>query len=83
MRIPCPYCGERDSQEFLYKGDAAPTRPEGDSGFVDYLYMRDNPAGPIDEHWYHAQGCRNWIVVTRSTLTHEISGAVLASEAKP
>jgi sarcosine oxidase subunit delta len=77
MRIPCPYCGPRGSHEFVYRGDAAPGRPADESGLFDYLYLRDNPAGPIDEHWYHAQGCRRWIVVTRDTRTHAIAGARL------
>jgi sarcosine oxidase subunit delta len=78
MRIPCPYCGERDSHEFVYRGDAAPKRPSGDEGFHDYVHLRANPAGPINEHWYHAQGCRNWIVVRRDTQTHQVFGASLA-----
>jgi heterotetrameric sarcosine oxidase delta subunit len=81
MRILCPYCGERGVHEFVYRGDAAPTRPEEEDGFFAYVYLRDNPAGPLAEHWYHAQGCRNWITVTRDTVTHEISAAVLAREA--
>ena len=80
MRIPCPYCGERDAQEFVYRGDAAPERPEGGDDSCAYTYLRDNPAGPMREHWYHAQGCRNWIVVTRDTRTHAISGAALATD---
>lgn len=80
MRIPCPYCGERDAQEFVYRGDAAPQRPSDEADFYDYVYMRENPDGPIDEHWYHAQGCRTWIVVTRDTRTHVISGTRLARE---
>lgn len=80
MRIPCPYCGDRDSGEFVYRGDASPVRPDDDGCFYDYVYLRDNFAGIIDEHWYHAQGCRNWIVVTRDTLTHKIGGARLARE---
>lgn len=28
MRINCPFCGERDSSEFTYLGDAEPTRPD-------------------------------------------------------
>ena len=81
MRIPCPYCGERDAQEFVYRGDAAPHRPETDEGFYDYVYLRDNVIGSMQEHWYHAQGCRNWITVTRDTRTHRVDGAVLAREA--
>lgn len=82
MRIPCPYCGERDLHEFVYRGDASPTRPDSGTAqaqFIDYVYMRDNVAGTIAEHWYHAQGCRNWLVVKRDTRTHSISGATLAS----
>jgi methylglutamate dehydrogenase subunit B len=84
MRIPCPFCGERDVHEFVYRGDASLTRPEGgasEAAFVEYVYMRENPAGPLAEHWYHAQGCRNWLVVTRDTRSHAISGASLAREA--
>jgi sarcosine oxidase subunit delta len=80
MRIPCPYCGERDSQEFVYRGDAAPIRPVGDEGFYDYVYLRANRAGTMAEHWYHAQGCRNWLVVDRDTQTHTIFGAALTKE---
>ena len=82
MRIPCPYCGERDSREFVTRGDAGPQRPEGgdEEAFHAYLYLRDNPKGALREHWYHAQGCRNWIVVERDTVTHAIHGAVLAKD---
>ena len=77
MQIPCPYCGERDAHEFVYRGDAAPTRPDSEAGFYGYVYLRDNIAGRMREYWYHAQGCRSWIVVQRDTRTHEISGASL------
>ena len=86
MRIPCPFCGDRDAHEFVYRGDASPVRPDagaGEAAFFDYAYLRDNPAGPIDEHWYHAQGCRNWIVVTRDTRSHAIAGARLSRTATP
>ena len=72
MRIPCPHCGDRDVSEFVYRGDAGPVRPTDDAAMFDYVHLRDNPAGPMAEHWYHAQGCRNWIVVTRDTRTHAI-----------
>ena len=83
MRIPCPFCGERDSAEFVYRGDASPVRPaaeEGEAAFAEYVYLRRNPVGEIQEHWYHAQGCRNWLVVTRDTRTHHISDCTLAKE---
>ena len=83
MRIDCPYCGSRDTGEFVYRGDAAPVRPEApvESQFVDYVYIRDNRAGWIDEHWYHLHGCRQWLRVRRNTLSHEIASAALANEA--
>ncbi|HEX7390355.1 MAG TPA: sarcosine oxidase subunit delta [Acidiphilium sp.] len=81
MRIPCPFCGDRDAREFVYRGDAAPRRPTADDEFHDYVYLRANPAGAMRELWYHAQGCRSWIVVTRDTRTHEIFGAELAKDA--
>jgi heterotetrameric sarcosine oxidase delta subunit len=80
MRIHCPHCGERDSGEFAYHGDAGPARPDGKGleamqAFVDYVHLRDNPAGPHRELWYHLGGCRAWLVVTRDTRTHEIFAA--------
>jgi sarcosine oxidase subunit delta len=80
MRIPCPFCGPRDSREFTYLGDAVPGRPDPQAvdaldRFVDYVYSRDNPAGPHREFWYHGAGCQSWLVVTRDTRSHEIVGA--------
>lgn len=85
MRIPCPYCGSRDHSEFAYLGDATPKRPDPAKQsaadlFFDYVYLRDNPAGTIQEFWYHASGCRSWLVVTRDTRNHDISGTRLAME---
>jgi sarcosine oxidase subunit delta len=81
MRIACPHCGARDVREFSYLGDATverpdPGAPDALARFVDYVYLRDNPAGPHRELWYHASGCQAWLVVTRDTRTH----AVLAVE---
>lgn len=80
MRIPCPFCGNRDSREFVTRGDAAPQRPADatdQTAMFDYVYQRANPAGTLHEHWYHAAGCRNWIVVTRDTRSHEVLGVGL------
>ena len=48
--------------------------------FYEYQYLRDNIAGPMQELWYHEQGDRSWLVVTRNTVTHEISKVELARE---
>ncbi len=79
MRISCPHCGTRGSEEFSYRGAADPVRPLADASaeaWHDYVYLRDNPAGEIRELWHHAHGCRRWLVVTRDTRTHAIAAAV-------
>jgi sarcosine oxidase subunit delta len=86
MIINHPILGPRDAQEFVYLGDAALIdRPDGlaegaQDAFHDYLYLRDNPAGAHRELWYHEQGDRSWLVVTRNTLTHEITSVELARD---
>jgi sarcosine oxidase subunit delta len=78
VRIVCPYCGERGNEEFSYLGDASPVRPDpagADAAqkFAEYVYLRDNPRGPLRELWYHTAGCHSWLVVTRDTISHEIT----------
>ena len=86
MIIEHPLLGPRDAQEFVYLGDAAMIdRPDWQAdnaaeAFHDYLYLRDNPAGEHQELWYHEQGDRSWLVVTRNTLTHEITDVKLARD---
>ena len=77
MRIRCPFCGERDSSEFTYLGDAGFRRPAFDGSdaqtqFFEAVYLRGNPAGRHEELWYHGMGCRGWLHVARDTRTHEI-----------
>lgn len=86
MIINHPLCGPRDASEFVYLGDASlihrpdPTTADAARQFYEYLYLRDNPAGVHRELWYHEQGDRSWLVVTRNTLTHEILEVELAVE---
>jgi heterotetrameric sarcosine oxidase delta subunit len=86
MIIPHPLLGPRDSQEFTYLGDAALIdRPDWQADgavdqFYDYLYLRTNPAGLHRELWFHEQGDRSWLVVTRDTRTHEVISAELARD---
>ena len=86
MIINHPLLGPRDSQEFVYLGDASLiNRPDGLAEgsvdtFHDYLYLRDNPAGEHRELWYHEQGDRSWLVVTRNTVTHEILAVEMARD---
>lgn len=86
MIIDHPLLGPRDAAEFVYKGDASLIdRPDWQAEdaaeqFHDYMYLRDNPAGAHRELWYHEQGDRSWLVVTRNTLTHEITMVELARD---
>ena len=86
MLIDHPLLGPRDASEFVYLGDAALIdRPDGLSDtaareFYEYLYLRDNPAGTNRELWFHEAGDRSWLVVTRDTVTHEITAVELARD---
>ena len=86
MIINHPLLGPRDSAEFTYMGDAALIdRADWQSetaakDFYEYGYLRENPAGWLDELWFHEAGDRSWLVITRNTLTHEISKVVLARD---
>ncbi|MEM7399111.1 MAG: sarcosine oxidase subunit delta [Pseudomonadota bacterium] len=85
MRITCPYCGARNLEEFTYRGDATVKRPDSldesaTEAWVDYVYLRKNPAGLHKEFWQHTGGCHAWLEVTRDTTTHEIVAVELASK---
>jgi len=86
MIINHPLLGPRDAAEFVYLGDASLIdRPDWQDEqaaekFHDYLYLRDNPAGEHQELWYHEQGDRSWLIVTRDTLTHDILKVELARD---
>lgn len=74
-QISCPHCGTRDEREFHYRGDATVKRPAADApqqAFFEYVYLRNNPKGWHTEFWVHALGCRQWLIVERHTVTHEI-----------
>lgn len=86
MIINHPLLGPRDAEEFVHLGDATLlNRPDwqaddADEQFHDYVYLRDNPAGIYRELWYHEQGDRSWLVVTRCTLTHDIKSVKMARD---
>jgi len=75
IRIPCPFCGERDHSEFSYGGDGSIVYPELDAPvdqWVDAVFQRENIRGVQTESWQHVSGCRQWLLVERDTMTHEI-----------
>ena len=86
MIINHPHLGPRDASEFTILGDASLiNRPDwqaddADNAFYTYLYLRDNPAGLHRELWFHEQGDRSWLVVTRDTRTHVVIDVAIASD---
>ena len=86
MVINHPNLGRRDAAEFTILGDASIlNRPDwqadnADDAFYAYVYLRDNPAGLHRELWFHEQGDRSWLIVTRDTLTHAVVDVSLASD---
>ena len=76
IRIKCPYCGERDHSEFSYGGYASIEYPELDASQEDWvkaIFFRENIKGVQRETWHHLNGCRMWLEVERSTITHQIT----------
>ena len=86
MKINHPLLGPRDAHEFTYYGDASllnrpdPKSETAEQDLHDYVYLRDNPAGEHRELWFHTHGDRSWLVVTRNTITHEITHVELARD---
>lgn len=86
MIIHHPLLGPRDASEFVYLGDArlihrpCAAAPDASDRFHDYLYLRDNPAGLHRELWFHEHGDRSWLVVTRDTVSHEITNVEMARD---
>jgi heterotetrameric sarcosine oxidase delta subunit len=81
--ITCPHCGTRPKEEFTIRGDASVVRPApsaSDEAWHRYVHIRDNPRGRYLEHWHHASGCRRWLIVDRSNVTHEVFSVVDAGE---
>jgi len=75
IRIPCPFCGERDHSEFTYGGDGSINYPELNAPkevWLEAVFQRENICGLQIETWHHVNGCRMWLFVERDTMTHEI-----------
>ena len=74
IRIPCPNCGPRPIQEFVY-GEirAVPdSLTDPDERDLDRAFMSQNSEGPSTERWFHTHGCRRWLTVRRDTRNDEI-----------
>jgi len=86
MIINHPLLGPRDASEFSYLGDASlmqrpnPKSETAAQDFYEYQYLRENTPGEMRELWFHEQGDRSWLVVTRNISTHEITKVELARD---
>jgi heterotetrameric sarcosine oxidase delta subunit len=86
MQLPCPWCGERDENEFVYGGPSAVVRPplhSSDETWGRYLYFRVNAKGPSLERWRHTFGCGQWFSLVRDAVTHQVSAAYQFGEPIP
>ena len=74
MEIDCPHCGPRAQTEFAYERtlDSIVTLAMPATEAVARLYARTNPRGLDDELWRHSFGCRQWLVLRRHRVSHEI-----------
>jgi sarcosine oxidase subunit delta len=64
--------------EFRYAGDAGVDRPDrtvDDKAWAQYLHFRRNAKGAARELWIHSSGCGRWIVLSRDTVTHVVTGS--------
>ena len=70
--IDCPNCGPRPSTDFRYGGETRPVEDPSSSELdeIKRLWMRRNVAGDQTERWFHRDGCRRWLTITRNTVTN-------------
>ena len=86
MIINHPLLGPRDASEFSYLGDASlmhrpnPKSETAAQEFYEYQYLRENTPGEMRALWFHEQGDRSWLIVTRNISTHEITKVELARD---
>ena len=72
--LPCPNCGPRDVNEFVYAGEVSvrPKKPPSVAQLSAYVYLRRNVAGVQREWWFHRFGCELWFQAERDTRTNEV-----------
>jgi heterotetrameric sarcosine oxidase delta subunit len=86
LRLQCPWCGERDENEFSFGGPSHVVRPPpscSDAEWARYLFFRENPKGMHLERWCHTFGCARWFNVARDTVTHRVHAVYRMGERPP
>ena len=75
IQLACPWCGYRNVSEFGYLGELL-ERPDPTTTTQEewrsYLYLRSNPAGRLEEGWYHRAGCRRYFEAVRDTTDNTV-----------
>jgi heterotetrameric sarcosine oxidase delta subunit len=72
--LACPNCGPRPVDEYSYGGETTErsTSSQDERALFSYLYFRRNVAGPQQEWWFHASGCREWFQAERDTRDNTV-----------
>ncbi len=75
LLITCPHCGNRAQTEFDYVRtlDSIVTLDMAPEAAMTTLFERSNPRGIDDELWRHSHGCRQFMMLRRNRVTHEIA----------
>jgi sarcosine oxidase delta subunit len=67
-RLACPFCGDRELEEFLFHKTLA----EPESSAYAQVYERVSRREESIEHWQHVLGCRAWLWVRRNPSTNHV-----------
>ena len=78
MHVPCPHCGRRNVDEFVFGGDISHLRPSApqelsDASWCEYIYTVPNVKGVAEEIWWHKRGCNRWFVIQRDSRNDEVT----------
>ena len=71
--LNCPLNGPRNISEFVCLGEVKPlpAAQAGPQEWAEFVFMEENPAGPVREWWLHL--ATNFLfIVERDTRTDEI-----------
>jgi sarcosine oxidase subunit delta len=74
LLVPCPRCGPRPFEEFAFGGELRDPPSDDPEEEFRRVFLPRNPAGPVEERWFHAAGCRRWLTVRRDTRTNRFDG---------
>jgi heterotetrameric sarcosine oxidase delta subunit len=73
--LECPRCGRRPLDEYVFGGERRPAAAwlnDRDDRDFDEVWIFENPDGLTTERWFHAAGCRRWLIVRRDTSVDRV-----------